>query len=284
MEKVNLFLVGAPKAGTSTLYDVFSKVADITTPKVKESNFFFYGDINSYTIRKINNLDDYHATYFFNLSRYYLDATPSYLKSKRTCDAIHDYNPDAKIIIVLREGVSRAFSNWKMDFNEGYTKDSFRTLFDCDFSLDVERVQFDYYKASLYSASVNEYIAKFGKENVLVLLFDELYNDKASFYSKISRFLDVEIREELYSLKTNPARVPKSNFIHNIYKNKFLRKYLGMVLPSSFKAKCRKIVFSDVKKDTTILDANELAYYKKFFIDDVEKLEKDLGIDLSGWK
>ncbi|HRN40607.1 MAG TPA: sulfotransferase [Vicingus sp.] len=112
--KVNLFIIGAQKCGTSTLFDNLIKHKKIIGG-VKEKNFF------SHPYLFLKGLDWYYSLfhskkiYFDILSKnYYVDASPSYLPSKEVAKRIHSYNPNAKIIVMMRNPIDRAFSAWNM--------------------------------------------------------------------------------------------------------------------------------------------------------------------------
>jgi hypothetical protein len=284
MNKANLFLVGAPKAGTSTLYDVFSTVEDITVPKMKELNYFFSGVVNSYTIKRVKSLIDYDAIFKKGSTRYYLDASPSYLKCTDSARLISEYNKDSKIIIVLRDPVKRAYSNWKMDYYEGYVNSSFKSLFKKDYLSNENCIQFDYFKASCYYEGVKRYIDYFGRGNVMVLFFEDLVNAPDLFYQDINDFLNVNINSDMFSLKSNPARVPRSYLLHKVFKVKVLRYITSRILPQGIKNLGRSLVFNTNKKDDFNLSQEEVESYKKYFIEDIHKTEALLDINLSGWK
>lgn len=110
----NLFIIGAQKCGTSTLFDNLIKHKNIHGGKVKEKNFFNHEHLFE------KGIDWYHQLFpnvsFFIPSRtnYFLDASPSYLPSKEVAKKIYAYNPEAKFIIMMRNPIDRAFSAWNM--------------------------------------------------------------------------------------------------------------------------------------------------------------------------
>ncbi len=115
IERANLFIIGAQKCGTSTLFDNLVKHKNIFGGEIKEKNFFSHEGLFK------NGLDYYHNMYpklsIFNTApknSYFLDASPSYLSQKDAADKILKYNPKAKFIVMMRNPVDRAFSAWNM--------------------------------------------------------------------------------------------------------------------------------------------------------------------------
>ena len=115
IQKANLFIIGAQKCGTSTLFDNLVKHKNIYGGEIKEKNFFSHQDLFK------KGLDYYHNMYpklsiFDTLPKnsYFLDASPSYLSENDVADKIFKYNPNAKFIVMMRNPVDRAFSAWNM--------------------------------------------------------------------------------------------------------------------------------------------------------------------------
>ncbi len=283
MKKVNLFVVGAPKAGTTTLFQVLSSLNCISSPKIKEPNFFFTGDYNSYTIKKVKSLYQYHSLYQDKEYIYKIDASPSYLKCPESAYKIKKYNENAKIVIIIRDPIDRAISNWKMDLTEGFTRGDFKSLFLADLNSNSTRIQFDYFKSSCYSGGIERFYSFFKRENVLVLLFEHLQNSPNFFYDRISHFLGIEIDNSLFNTHVNAAKSPRNYFLHEIYKNKSIRSLLGPFLPLSIKNLTRKAVFQ--RSESPSLHVNfSREEMLPYFEEDTLAVERLLGVNLKGWR
>jgi len=110
--KISLFIVGAQKAGTSALHNYLIKHKEIQGGVQKELNFFNYKE----------NFDQgtkfYHSKFkpvlFYKPDPIRIDSTPQYLMDNEIAKRIYAYNPNSKIVILLREPTSRAFSAWNM--------------------------------------------------------------------------------------------------------------------------------------------------------------------------
>lgn len=111
--KVNLFILGAQKAGTTSLFEYLTHHPQINGSFRKEINFFSQP-------YNYNRGDVWYHSFFpkdiYNPFRkkYFLDATPGYLYDENTPKKLLKYNKQAKFIILLRNPVDRAYSAWNM--------------------------------------------------------------------------------------------------------------------------------------------------------------------------
>src|SRR5437763_505157 len=105
----NLFVVGAPKAGTTSLWLYLDRHPDIWMAPVKEPQFFsgLWYDQDSY------------LRLFAPGARFKLrgEASPSYLAKAGVAEASKRVSPDARIVIMLRDPVERAYSKYPQEAN-----------------------------------------------------------------------------------------------------------------------------------------------------------------------
>ena len=111
MNKPNLFIVGAAKAGTTTLYSYLEKHTQVYMPKdelYKEPAFFSTkGEKMGYEkyIDIFKSSTDRH--------KYIGESSTAYLTDSSSAQNLYDYNQGSKIIIILRNPVNRAYSLYK---------------------------------------------------------------------------------------------------------------------------------------------------------------------------
>ena len=116
--KVNFFVIGQPKSGTTALYDYFKHHPELYLPEQKQL-YYFAVDHNKerQLIKKFNrsyykkyyNYSFQHYLKHFNFKskcKYYCDITPDYFYSEKAPYEIFKYNPNAKILLLLREPLS----------------------------------------------------------------------------------------------------------------------------------------------------------------------------------
>lgn len=112
---IRLLVVGSQKAGTTSLHSYLGQHPCLVSPKMKEIQFFWRDDM--YELGT-----DWYAKHFYkfrkkmqpNVAYQAFDATPDNLYFPAVAKRIKQYNADTKIVIILREPVSRAYSAWNM--------------------------------------------------------------------------------------------------------------------------------------------------------------------------
>src|SRR5699024_143961 len=134
-------------------------------------------------------------------------------------------NPKAKIIICLRNPVDRAYSAYWHLRNDERERLSFKD------ALNEEKVRiannyefiWHYKNAGLYYEQVKAYIDIFGRENVCIVLQEEISHNIQSTISYILEFLNLdEMNIETDNTKNNPSGIPKSKLINKFVRNKNL--------------------------------------------------------------
>lgn len=285
--KVNFFIVGAPKAGTTSLYSYLNQHHSISMSLVKEPNYFSHKEILAqklyYKTKLITDLKKYHSLFDFKNSSYlYGEASVSYLFYNDVATKIKEYNENAKIIILLRDPVERAVSHYNMDKRLGFVKIDLQGILD-NISLKNHMLYYQQYiHLGLYYYQVKKYFDVFGKENVCVMKYDDLSKDNKAFTNKITDFLSLDTDLEIdYDTPYNSYKSSSNQFINFLYSISFLRKLVSILLPNTMLKKINKSFFS--KPEIRISKETEMKLYDLFH-EDILLLEQMLEIDLSSWK
>ncbi len=314
MKKIpNFFIVGAPRTGTTSLYFYLKSHPQVYMSPIKEPNFFakdlklsdFRGgykeplmfNLNKYFSKKV--LDFVHLAYITDIEMYlklYKDvkneiaigeASTSYLYSKVAAKEIYKFNNDAKIIILLRNPVERAFSHYLMNLQIGLT-DNFNFLSDFYQDLKVNKkgwgISHLYFELGLYYEMVNRYLEIFPKENVKIIIFEEFKKKPKKVFWEILKFLNLRKDYNVdLTKKYNISNIPKNPKLHK--KIKFIAIPFKRILPDKIKNKIKnfynKFIFVEKK---IYLTKKEKSQIFKFFENDINKLEHLLNMDLSIWK
>lgn len=103
-------IIGAQKAGTTTLFDILAQSPDIDTADVKEINFFGF--------RFDKGVDWYHSQ-FHGQGKVRLDASPQYLHMPEVAEQIEDTLPSARLVCLVRDPIARAVSNYRFNVSRG---------------------------------------------------------------------------------------------------------------------------------------------------------------------
>lgn len=176
--RVGLFIAGAQKAGTTALHAFLSEHPDIHSAATKEVHFF---DRESHFSRDSVDYSVYHRCFESSVEpgALWLEATPIYLYWRPCAERIAAYNPNARLIIVLREPVARAYSQWKMEFSRATETESFPRAIAleeerrCAFPEEQHRVR-SYVERGEYAAQIERFERLFPSGQLLLLRHDEL--------------------------------------------------------------------------------------------------------------
>lgn len=197
----NFLIIGAQKAGTTFLYSVLRQHPQIIEPVHKEAHFFdydwnYYNGLFQYTL-------NFDLSFRFKKNQKTFEATPDYLAHKEAPQRIKRYFPDIKMIIILREPISRAFSAWKMHHYVFKNHKSNSWLYD---PRDFQAVALDGLKRnsndwdllnhigrSLYGMQLENYLNYFGKNQILVLFQKDLDESPQKTIDKICDFVEIDV-------------------------------------------------------------------------------------------
>jgi hypothetical protein len=245
MKKPNLFIVGAPKCGTTFLYEKLKEHPDVFFPKIKELNHFSYDELklNSYYKDfKINSRERYLEYYkAVNNERYIVDASVSYFNDFVAHEKIIDFNKDARIIIMFRDPIKRAFSHYKMDLRMGYANLSFleylkRKPDDAHFS--------QYVKNSMYGSSLKNFLKYFDIKNICILNLDEIESD----FSKLLDYLKLDVGPTNVTFnKINANKTPSNIIAKYLQYNRNITSILKLFVPYQISNLFKRYSYSDPK-------------------------------------
>lgn len=284
MNKPNLFLAGAPKSGTSFLFQTLNSHPVLFFPKIKELNHFSYQDIldlNSYYKDfKIEDRKKYLSFYRKAKDcKYLVDSSVSYFTFPEVPGKIKAFNAESKVIFILRNPIKRAYSHYLMDVRMGYAKKSFGEYIRGKNEYPVHYHQ--YVGNSLYANCIGNYLDVFGKENSCVLLLENIETDM----TKLCDFLEIskEVIKIETSKKVNQNKKPKNIISKTLQKNRKLTSYLKMVIPRSFSKRFNGLMYK--KEERKDLDAADRNYLLQLFREDVKELSDLFEIDFNAyWK
>ena len=273
-QKVNLFLVGAMKAGTTSLVDILGTHTDIYVPPIKEPHYFvdalpkniyepskFYSEAyyfeNNFPdplhIAQLKNEKQYQKLYSqAGNEKYLLDASTAYLHAPEAEERIYDYNPQAKILIVLRDPMQRAFSHFKMDLALGRVTGSFENALQNELLAYKEKTLTwnSYLGMSFYSEQVSKFEQKF--EDVLVIRLSDLIKEQATTLERLAKFLSIESFSATRTAHKNQSRELRFQKVFYVLKRLGLKDYFSKVFSKSQRQKMFSLVSKSAKKETPI--------------------------------
>jgi glycosyltransferase involved in cell wall biosynthesis len=310
----NFFVVGVPKAGTSSIGYYLNRHPDIYVSPLKEP-FYFSTDIcekdftADYRRRATLNLKRYlkhnplpkrHIAHITDLSDYLElfrevtnekavgELSTGYMYSSMAAENIFKFNPDAKIVMVLRQPVERAYSHYCMHVRDFM---QFNYDFLSALNVDVNTIEKGwgrshlYVELGLYFKQVQRFLEIFPENQVKIILYDDLLQSPVKFMEELYTFLGVnptksnsiDYAERKNIALTPSVRVPKILEIPVSY----LRGGVNRYLPHFVKSHIRSTLFS--KSKVPKLQRNEFDYAIKYFETDIKKLSVLIKRDLQSW-
>lgn len=279
---------------------------------IKEPNFFST-DIDLDAIRpqvkerlKLLNIDEYikgpmktniHRAFITQESQYHAlfrkvkgetaigEASASYLYSNTAAANIHRFNPQAKIIIVLRHPVQRMYSHYLMDRRMAVTSLDFENALKEDQKNPSKSwgSKSLYYELSEYYEQVKRYYDVFPSSQILVLLNEELKSEAQKTLKQIFQFLEIspdfepDLKQEF-----NSGVLPRNSVVSRIITNNYLRIRIRQAISHpSIKKIIKKILFKKSSEEKLFpeLYPSLLEYFKS----DIHKLSKLIRKDLDKW-
>ena len=287
MKIVNFFIVGAPKAGTTSLYHYLNEYSEIEMSSIKEPNFFSDKALQDqklyYQKKRIKTFEEYHALFEKDGTVLRGEASVSYLFYDDVPKSIFKYNSSAKIIIMLRNPIDRAFSHYMMDYKLGLIKDSFDKIIYNLSQDDKENLFFQQYiEVGKYAEQIKRYKEVFPKDNIYIVDYDDFKNETSTVVHNITKFLGVVQNPNYdFSKKHNIYRTPRNVIIRNIYSFAIIRQFLSRLLSDKYRHLFKNLLFHSDKKAK--ISEKTRDYLKQLFAHDIRLLSKLLNKDFTKW-
>jgi len=285
--KVDFFIVGAPKAGTTSLYHYLNEHPQVEMSSQKEPDYFSDKAINEqgmyYGKNRVNTLDKYESLFVQKESVVYGEASVSYLFYDNVAEDIKKYNSNAKIIIMLRNPIERAFSHYLMDYRLGLIHDSFENIIAKKSKHKNAHLFYQQYiEVSKYATQIQRYLDFFEKDSILFIDYDDFKKNVSETVDLTYNFLNIsaEFSADI-NTKYNTFTMPKNKVIRFIYSFVFLRKILTFLFPIYLVKNIRVLLFKADKKPELLKETR--SQLRIIFNDDIKKLEEVLGKNYSKW-
>ena len=293
----NFLIIGAQKAGTTSLYHYLEQHPQIYMSPEKEPGFFDFegekpnfrgpGDCDTYT-QVTTDLKSY-CSLFQGVSHEIAigEATTWYLYSPKAPQRIKHYIPDIKLIVILRNPVDRAYSAFMHA-----VRDSRETLTDFAQALDREKERIEknweylwrYQDMGFYSVQLQRYFEQFDRSQIAIYLYEDLNAHPAALLKNMFQFLGVD---DTYVPKVF-TRLNMSGTHKNKALDAFLRENnpVKNFLKPFFPVRFRKHVANYLRIHNFDKPKYTLAVQKQLievFREDILVLQNLIQRDLSKW-
>lgn len=267
----NFFIVGAARAGTTSLYEYLRPIEGVYLSPVKEPRYFStVAEPQSYAPPPIRSEAEYLKLFKAAKKQTAIgEASPQYLCDPAAPEAIHAAAPGARIIMILRDPVERAFSHYLLHRRMGVQPLAAETALKDDF----------YLRHGLYADPVEKYLALFASGSVKILLFDDFVRDTRQSVEEVLRFLGIEAPSGPTAEIHNAYGPPRGRLRRMIYQNVGLKTAARRLFSDRLRRKAReKIFLGKAAKPSMSRECRK--FLEEFYYNDVRKLEGILGRSL----
>jgi hypothetical protein len=272
------FIIGAAKCGTTALFEAFKRHPAVHVADVKEPHFFsrdseYDKGVNHYLLRYGGWDPARHLMA--------LDASATYTAWPRFSDCpsrVHRFNPDAKLVYLVRDPVERIRSNNQMIMANQETQS---VNFD-------EEVATRYICASSYFSQLLRYRQFFPRESILVVSFDDLCTRPEVVIRLVAKHWDLPESDAPIIRHSH-----RSNILYSAY---FIKKALvagGWISGGSTTSQAMKAFNSLSREHQVIVTREAESFYKPTsqlqerirseLAGEMESLRMEYGIDVSKW-
>jgi hypothetical protein len=290
----NFFILGAAKAGTTTLWDLLNQHPQVYLSFSKEPMYFSRDDFFAH------GLDWYRDTYFAGWNGQPLigEATPHYLywAEKVAPRLARTVGPGApKLIVIFREPLQRAYSwYWNM-IKEGKETLAFPEALEAeprnlkehwDQLYSFGAMTYGYARGSQYASQLQHYLDLFPRENFYFLLQEDLRKDFAATLRGLFAFLGIDPTVTVQPVVSNPSAMPRSRGFHQLLHGPSrLKDFLKRLLPYNLRYRLKTdLAEANLRPfDYPPLDPSLAASLRPRFAEEVSRLAKMINRDLSHW-
>ena len=233
--RVNLFIIGVNKAGTSWLNFLLEQHPDIYMSQLKEH--YYFGNVYP------EKLEDYHSYFPFEKGLcYYGESTHIYNQSEKAAKQIQEYSPEAKLFAIVRDPIQRLLSQYYFQKQTGVLKES-TSIEDVLNNPDSPLI-----RESHYEKSLPVYQKLFGDEKFKIVSLEHSKDDLHGFWKELQVFLDLDpipfpetqsksenatgskLFRTLYRLTIRPIKVNNPKLYDTLLQSKFMHRSKAILL------------------------------------------------------
>ncbi|MAZ97520.1 MAG: hypothetical protein CMP53_08365 [Flavobacteriales bacterium] len=304
MKKANLFLIGAAKAGTTALSELLTCHEEVSGMAIKEPGHFCTDIYERGFSKEYQNLLRWSEKEYFERdfekrhmsfieevhnydklvqntpqSTYILDASTAYLPSVNAAENVAQYNPNAKIIVCLRNPITRAYSHFNMALKYGKEQRTFLEAVKAESTLKARwGWEEGYLEWGLYAPQVKRWLKHFATKQVLIIWQEKMLFEPSVVHEEIEIFLGLNSKFKAPNNSVHESEVPRSKIASTLI-GSFGPK-VASVLPHVVKQKVKGFVLS--KPDSMNKEAS--SFLLRYFAPSINELEALLNKDLTHWK
>jgi hypothetical protein len=292
----DFLVIGAPKAGTGSLYRYLKSHPEVYLSPIKEPRYFAFPEtrpIHRWMHGKLPvvwKIEDYRRLFEARTTELVAgEMSPLYLYSHCAPGAIRRLIPNAKLIAILRDPAERAYSDFCHHLRNGR-----EPLWDFAAALDAEDkriaegwwAKYHYRHRGYYARQLRRYLDFFPREQMLILLYDDMVADCPAFLKRICAFLGVD---ENHAFDTSEREnvtvgIPRTFLLRCLLRNtspakRLIRATVPSKMRSSLFRRFSKLILGPKPEFDPAVRAQLVSAFKP----DILELEQIIDRDLSAW-
>jgi len=286
--KPNLFIVGAAKSGTTSLYMHLSQHNQIFGSSIKEPRYLTKDKLLKLPIKekKVKEMileeKDYLNLYKgAEEEKYIIDGSVYIMMFEEAIEKIKENSDNYRVIVILRNPITRFISHYKMSYNLGDTKKNIIEFI----KNPIGGMGINLLEIGLYSKQIKNLFSILDKNKIKIILLEDIKSNLETVLLSIYEFLQIEkqLPKKKNEIYFKSAGIKKNDFLEKLYMNNkisvFLKKILINTKIRNLKFFVYKLIYKDLKINEKTYD-----YLYNYYIEDIEKLENLLEMELSKWK
>jgi hypothetical protein len=288
----NFIVIGAAKAGTTALYWYLEEHPAVFMSPVKETNYFAYGvdengrllygdpDVHRFPIKSLPEYEQLFAG--AGDVRAVGEASPIYLECPQAPARIRSLLPAVRIICSIRHPVDRAYSDYLM-----YLRRRGRR-FDPDHELTAKSAwaQPDsrWMQVSRYYEQISRYFAAFPRDQIDIIIFDDLKRDPAGVVQQVYRGVGVD-PEFVPDFDTPHAigGIPASRLLEGLFTTSALSAAIRPWVPKRATNWVKRLRSRNMRQAPP-LPAELRRELTSYFHEDIDKTSALIGRSLAHWR
>ena len=308
ISRINFFIVGAAKGGTTTVFERLNNRSDVYLSPLKEPNYYskdidiekFSAEFKANTKLELNDYfsdtqlserqigfvrnEEEYAKLFFpapDEAKLIGECSTSYLWSTSAPSNIFRAHPDAKILIMLRDPISRLYSHYMMARKYGFTSQSL-----------IEAVKKDmkhpqkgwgsselFVELGMYSEQIARYKSLFPQDQIKIMLTNDLRN--LNKWQELISWLGLSKENALRVIEdksrdANTAGLPRFESLNRVLTRGGFKKILGRFIPSIFKKPLLRWYYNS--ENLPKITQEEQAFLRRIYKDELFRLKSEHGI------
>ena len=264
------FIAGVEKSGSTSFWNYLKDTDNVFMSNPKAPGFF-HGNRKKHVVDK----ESEYLKLFKNSSNNKAigEATVSYFTNPDSAKLIKHKVPNAKIIILLRNPIERAFSHFLMYSSKGLEKESFHTIVQ-KYRKNLEKGNTEsniYLDPSFYFEHVKRYIDIFGKDNVKIIILEEFLKNPKLEFRELLDFLGVDSNiPDTINEKFGEYAKGKGEIHEKILKSKLIIR-ISRMIPRSLRWKMKRKYLLEKKLE---INKEDYEMLQEMFTKNIEDLEK----------